>query len=485
MTSILNQLLMLMSGLVLPRLFIKYYGSEVNGLQSSIAQFLSVINFFELGVSSVVQANLYQPLVRGDKEKVNRIVSSACNFFKRLAILLVIYVMILCYLFPGLINSSLSDTSTRFLILAMSISLFSQFYFGVINQIILYADQKNFIQSLTSSVTILLNIGVSAALIFLGAGIVTVRFCSGVIFLLRPLYLQYFVNKHYDINKKSSYSKGDISQKWNAVAQHIAYIVLDSTDIVVLTIFSTLKNVSIYSIYNLVASGIKLLIASISSGYQSFFGHLIAQEKMEELNRYFSRIEWQIHTITCFLFAMTSSLIVPFVSIYTLGVKDANYNEPLFALVLSVAQMIFCIRIPYTAIILSAGHFKETQNSAILEALINVSFSIIMVSKFGLVGVAIGTLCAVVYRTIYFAYYLSKNLLKRDMKIFIRHAALDILSFASMVYIGGGIKLSNYTLLSWVKLACIKGCVFLGLVLVIQLLFNKQLIQSCLKLPKR
>ena len=42
------------SGLIIPRLFISAYGSEVNGMVSSINQFLSYITFFEAGLSGVV-----------------------------------------------------------------------------------------------------------------------------------------------------------------------------------------------------------------------------------------------------------------------------------------------------------------------------------------------------------------------------------------------------------------------------------------------
>ena len=55
----------------------------------------------------------------------------------------------------------------------------------------------------------------------------------------------------------------------------------------------------------------------------------------------------------------------------------------------------------------SAGHFKQTQNSAIIEAIINILISIIFVKLFGLVGVSIAATVAMIYRTSYFVLYLS------------------------------------------------------------------------------
>ena len=44
-SSLLFQILTIICGFVLPRLFIGEYGSEINGLVSSITQFLSIISF--------------------------------------------------------------------------------------------------------------------------------------------------------------------------------------------------------------------------------------------------------------------------------------------------------------------------------------------------------------------------------------------------------------------------------------------------------
>ena len=43
----------------------------------------------------------------------------------------------------------------------------------------------------------------------------------------------------------TGYEKEPIQQKWNGIAQHVAAVVIGGTDTVVLTLFSTLQNVSI------------------------------------------------------------------------------------------------------------------------------------------------------------------------------------------------------------------------------------------------
>ena len=83
--------------------------------------------------------------------------------------------------------------------------------------------------------------------------------------------------------------------------------------------------------------------------------------------------------------------------------------------------------------VLAAGHYKETQASAIIEAGLNVLVSVALVKKLGLYGVAVGTLVAMLYRSCYLAYYLSKSILNRPFINYIKHMLVDILVIAIIV----------------------------------------------------
>ena len=76
-TAIILQMVILVYGFVLPRLILKTYGSEVNGLINSITQFLALISLMEMGVGTVVQSALYRPLAYNNKIQINKIMTSA------------------------------------------------------------------------------------------------------------------------------------------------------------------------------------------------------------------------------------------------------------------------------------------------------------------------------------------------------------------------------------------------------------------------
>lgn len=262
--SLIAQITTLICGFILPRLFLQHFGSEVNGLVNSIVQFLSVISFLELGVGAVVESSLYKPLAEKDNQQISKVMVSANKFFQRLAQILFIYVLILMLVYPLIANQNLGFLYTATLIAAISISSFAQYYFGIANALLLNADQRGYIQYNAQTVTVVLNTAVCAVMISMNGTIQMVKLATSLIYLARPLALHFYVKRHYQIDWKIKYTEEPIKQKWNGVAQHIAAVVLDGTDTIVLTVFSTLSNVSIYSVYFLVIKGVKTLFLSMT-----------------------------------------------------------------------------------------------------------------------------------------------------------------------------------------------------------------------------
>ena len=453
--SLLSQITALVCGFILPRLFLEYFGSEVNGLVNSITQFLGVISFLELGVGAVVQSSLYKPLAEGDKQQVSRVMVSADRFFRRLAQILLGYVLLLVTVYPLIANQSFGYLYTATLIAAISISSFSQYYFGIVNSLLLNADQRGYIQYNAQTITVVLNTVVCVFMIKLGGSVQLVKLTTSLIYLARPLALRIYVNRRYQIDWKIQYDGEPIQQKWNGVAQHIAAVVLDGTDTIVLTLLSTLSNVSIYSVYFMVIKGVKTLFLSMTNGIQSLLGELWARQELEELRKTFGWTEWCIHTGTAFVFSCTAALIVPFVRVYTAGINDANYIQPAFAILLTLANAMHCLRLPYNIMVLAAGHYKQTQKNYIVAATINIVLSVLTVKAWGLIGVAIGTFAAMAYQTVWLAIYDSKHFVSWPMKSVIKQFAVDGITAVFIVVISGILTMHSVTYLSWIMLAIV------------------------------
>ena len=484
-SSLIYQFITIICGFVLPRFFLSYYGSAVNGLVTSITQFLGFISLAECGVGAVVQSALYKPLAEKDMSAVSKIVVSAERFFRKIAYLLLVYTAVLMVIYPFITKKSFGYLSTLILIFVISISSFAQYYLGMTYKLLLNADQLGFIQYLIHSAALIINTLSCIFLMKAGASIQIVKLTTSLIFLAQPVLLSIIAKRKYKIDHKIKFSGEPIKQKWNGLAQHIATVVLGNTDTVVLTLLSTLENVSIYSVYNLVVNGLKQLVVSSTNGMQAMLGNMLAKHETEELNRSFDRIEWLLHTLVTLVFSVTAVLIVPFVRVYTANVTDAEYIVPTFAYLITLAQASYCLRLPYNIMVLAAGHYKQTQLSAIIEACINIVLSVILVFKFGLVGVAVGTFAAMAYRTVYFACYLSKNIIYRKLKHFIKHIITDILSagllFAVFDLFKGFFEMSKASYAAWAVMAVKVGLVAIILTFAVNAVLYRQKMFAAIK----
>lgn len=484
--SLLFQISSVICGFILPRLIMASYGSEVNGLVNSITQFLQIITFLELGVGAVVQSSLYKPLAEKDNDKISKIIVSASKFFKRIAEILIAYVAFLLIAYPYITHCVFGNIYTATLIGAMCISSFAQYYFGVVDRLLLTADQRGYIQYNAQTVTVLLNTLACAIIINLGASIQLVKLITSLIYLARPLYLRWYVNKHYTIDRRITYTEEPIKQKWNGIAQHVAAVVLDSTDNIVLTLFSTLINVSIYSVYYLVVFGIKQLFMSLTNGIQSLMGELWAKKEVENMQSFFAWVEWLLHTGVIFVFSCTGILIIPFVSIYTAGVVDADYIQPLFAVLITCANAIHCLRLPYNIMILAGGHYKQTQHSYIIAAVLNIVISIATVHIWGLIGVAIGTLCAMAYQTIWMVIYDSKHFIMWPIKNVIKQFCVDILTVICVALVTKPIRMYSISYQAWILMAIeVALCVICVIIIVNFVFYRAKLKQLCKKIVRK
>lgn len=468
-------------GFIVPRLIIGTYGSEVNALTSSISQFLSYIALVEAGVGGVVRAALYKPLAEKNNAAMSSIIKATENFFRKIAYIFVGYMVVLAAIFPVLVNKNFDWAFTASLVIIIGLSTFAQYYFGMTYTVLVQADQRRYVTSFLHIGTITLNAIMAVIFIKLGASIQILKLATSLIYVLRPLALNVYVKKKYNIDRKAKPDNEAVAQRWDGLGHHIAYFVNLNTDVVILTIFSkissslALAEVSVYTVYYSVVNGIMKVASSLSAGVEAALGDMIAKKEYENLNRKFNLYEFVSFNLVTVLFSCAGLLIVPFMSVYMKGVTDANYIRPLFGYILVLANAMYSIRIPYHSVVYAAGHYKQTRNGAFAEAGINIAVSAILVYFYGIVGVAVGTLVAMTFRTVQYVYYLSKNILNRSVKFFFKRMAVSILTVvisAGVVHFIPSFGTKSY--LGWVLYACAVGIIVLTVTCGIDLIFCRK-----------
>lgn len=465
LSSMVYQFAAIVCGLILPRLILSHFGSEYNGLTSSISQFISCVALMKAGLFGVTRSALYKPLAEKDEVRVSAIVNTTEMFMRKIAVIFAACLILFSMVYPFAVKKEFDYWFTVSLFLIIGVSTFFQYYFGMTYSILLEADQRQYVVSSLQTVTTILNTLFAVVLINMGFGIRAVKAVSAIAFSIFPVLQMLYARKRFKIDKSVPKDNRLIEQRWAAFAQEVAFFVHNNTDVIILTFFSDMKTISVYTVYNYVISNLLRILETAIVGFGAAFGNMLAKGEQKLVEKNLKISELIVFSFSSVLYSTAAALIVPFALLYTKGINDVNYSQPVFGIIITLAGMFSCFRIPYKTIVDSAGHFCQMRNGAILEATLNLVISAVLVSRLGLTGVAIGTLVATVFRSVQYASYLSKVLVPRSMLCFCGHVFVNLLIYLTTY---SSIQWMNFRMNTWIDwIWCATIAVFISTALTV------------------
>lgn len=479
LTALLLQLLAIANGFILPRIILSYFGSEVNGLLSSISQFLNYIQLLDGGLSGVVMASLYKALAEHDDVKVSRILIAVERFFRKISVIYIGYAVCIAIVYPLLVPTGLSWGSVFSLTLVLASATFIQYFFALTFRTLLNADRQGYVVSIVQIICLLFNLVFALVLVRIYPQIHLLKAVNAIAFIIQPLVFRRFIRKHYVLRKDVEPDHDAIRQRWDGFGQNLAYFIHTNTDVVVLTFFTDLKTVSVYTVYFSVIGSLKNLIMSISTSVSPFWGNTLAKGNKEAIDRFFDMYEFGIGFVTTVAFSCCITLVCPFISIYTSGINDINYLHPVFAVFLSLAEAVYCFCYPHVSVAYSAGHFKETAKYAYTVAISNIAISLILVRRLGLIGVALGTLISMCYEMVVYVFYAKKNIIYRPVRKWFKALCVFLAAGTlSVLVTSRWFCFPNVNYLYWAGNALICGLCTLLIVSVFSLVFYRKTLKA-------
>ena len=455
-SATVSQLVVMVCGLIIPRLIIGTFGSEVHGIVASITRFLAYISFLELGITVVTRTSLYKPLAKGDMVAVGSTVYTTQRYFRKVAFVFVFYALLLALVFPLLGVYSLSYVELFWLVLVMSVGHFFHYYLGLTRRILLIADQRSYVTFYLDTAAHVVHTVLILLAVMMGAGIHLVKFLPFAIAAVVSIILYAYVNRYYQLDPKNKDLTADIQNKWAGSWIQTSRFFIEITPVTVLTLLTDFKEVSVYIVHNLVIVSIRTMVSIVTQGFESALGSMIAKKEWVLLDKSFRLYELIIHLLTAVLLTSTSFLIAPFIRLYTEGVADINYMRPLFAQLLIVSVWLYCIRLPYRSIIVASGAFKELSTGIKIELGVNIGVSVVAVYFLGIVGVPVGSIAAMGFQLLNFVSYLSKNILNRSVRVFVRRCLVSLLGIVTsltLLYLSPMFEVHTY--LDWIKLGMV------------------------------
>ena len=414
--GILSQAIILVLGIIVPKLVLVNYGSEINGLLSSITNIYSYIAIVEAGVAAASCQALYKPIAENDFKKANSIISATNKYYHKTGIIYLALILVFSIIYPILINTEIPYYVVVLVILFNGFGNVVNYFFHGKYLIFLKADGKNFVRTGLETFTNVFKHASKIVFISLGFNVVMVQFIAMLASWLQMFFIYFYIKKRYSwIDLKATPDMGSISQSKYVFIHEINYLITSNVDTVVLTLFSDLKIVSVYSLYNLLFNTVNRVLCTIRDSFEFKIAYFFHKDK-KVFSRMYEVFEIYYITFSFAIFTIMNYFVLPFLKLYTINVNDINYINIHLPVLFVIINLISAGRYPSEAMIHISGHFNETKHSAIIESLINILFSIVLVHYFGIVGVLLGTIFSSLYRTFYLILYVNKKIIFKKVK---------------------------------------------------------------------
>ena len=398
LSTALYQITAMVMGFITPRLMILYYGSEVNGLIVSVTEFLTYFKMMETGLAAAVNVALFEPLARRDHAAVSSIASAARLFYNTAGWIFTGLTVAFAVVYPFFVpvhdlNGALvSHLSVMTLILAMGVSGMLEFFTMARHRVIIAADQRTYVVSLVSMCSLMLSTALLMVLPYLGLDVIVVRLAASLTILVRTVLLSRYAKKHYPyVDPHAPPNRAALSTRWDALSVELTSVFQQGAGGILGTIVTRdAALLSVYGVYHMVTVGLWGILKMGTTGINSIFGNLLVSGRKSAFQRAYRDFECLYYMLVSILFGAAAVLIVPFVTLYTHGVTDANYDAPLLGMLIIAEAVTNHAKMPMDLMVISSGKFREVRSHCAWE----VGVTVVCGTSLGLLLLPYGTMYA-------------------------------------------------------------------------------------------
>lgn len=427
-SSLVYQVVLISLSFLLPRLYLENFGSEVNGVLSTIKQIFIYMFLLEAGVGLATTQALYKRIGEKDYNSANEVLSATNSYYIRTGIIYLAIVLVIAIVYAYVIPTSI-DSNVIFLIIILTAlpALFSYFVQAKY-RILMEVDGRKYVINNSETILQLASNAGKILVLLLTDSLILIQLVYCIMSLIQLAFLYFYAKRRYkwlDLKVKPDFNA--ISQKNSVLVHQLSGMVFNNTDVILISLLCDFKAVSIYAIYNIFFSQVQNFITSVVSSFTFALGQMFHTNR-EKFDKLFNVYETFYVMANFIIYTLMAVFLLPLIQIYTSGINDAEYTNTLLVLLFVIMNLIANSKIPANGIIEYSGDFEKTRTYAIWEMIINITVSIVAILYMGICGAILGTIAALLYRGIVTIYYSNKKILNRSQmytyKILISNGAV-------------------------------------------------------------
>lgn len=389
------QIVIILLGFVGRTVFVEVLGEEYLGINGLFSNILTMLSLAELGIGTAIIFSLYRPIAENNREQIVALMSFYQKFYRAVGCFVLVVGTALTPLLPWLIKD-MPDIPHLYFIYVMYVVNTGISYFYSYKAAFVNANQDNFVVSLNHGICSCVLLGIQVIVLYVTHNFIFYFAVQIVMTLVENLIISYVADKRYPILKSKEKYKVEESTfrqiKKNTIAMighNLGTIIMNSTDNLIISKFVGIIEVGLYSNYLMLINAVNTVLGQAFSAVTSSIGNLLVQgeEKQKEDTLY------MIFFVDFWLYGFCGiallCLLNPFIEIWV-GAKYL-YSMPI-VVVLAAKFYATGIRMACNTFKSAAGLYMQDVYKPYIEVVLNLVISLLLVQRFGILGVLLGTL---------------------------------------------------------------------------------------------
>lgn len=472
-STVFTQIVSIIISLLIPPLIIHQYGSTLNGLLSTISQFIIYFALLDGGVAVASAISLYKPLYENDKDKINSILSALRKYYTKVGIIFTLLIIILSFAMSFYFSDQLPIYITLLLVLILGVSNSYSFLITGKYNVLVNADGKSYVKNNILIIFKFLGVILQYFLIKKGYSIVLVQLALSLTIVLSIIPLKKYVSRKYPfINFYSVPDKSAFSDRNEAFIVQVSSIIKKGAPIIITTIVLGLKEASILNIYILLFHTGNSFLEMLSQSITANFGNVFASGNKNLIVKLYKISDFLIYVFVGLIAICFFSLTLPFIKIYIGLSADMNYIVPSLLILMVISEWFNGMTFTSKTMIIASGNLKKLSYPYLFDLVFTIVFGYLGIIIYGLPGVIIGSVIGNIVRFIMM--YLTSNKIVLGGTKF-SHLMILIVNVVVIIlisYLTTYVIYIPHSFYSWILMAILIAIPCLLILIIVNILIN-------------
>ena len=392
--GIISQVANILLGLLVRTFFIANLSKEYLGANGLFTNVLTMLSLAEMGVGSAIVFNMYKPIANNDYKQIAKLMNLYKKAYSIIGCIVAVIGICLIPVLPYIIkeDTGIKDITLIYILyLANTVSS----YFFAYKRSIFSADQRERVLQLFRLIGHILRSALQIAILIIFKNFILYLIVQIILTIIENLAISIYADKSYPFLKeyrKELLTKKERKPIFDNIRALFIYKIgstaLDGTDNIIISSFVSMVSVGLLSNYTLITSSLQSMLGQVTHALTGSVGNFIAKENEERHEELLNKVTFLNFVLYGLIFVGSMAVINPFISLWAGNDYLLDFD----------IVFIHCLNVYIYGMMNSVWTFRTTMGlfvygkwRPLISAFINLVVSIWWATKFGLMGVLLGT----------------------------------------------------------------------------------------------